>query len=182
MAETVEHVAKRSRTIAARTSVFGCLAVIVALSPAQPTVLAADPSAAPLSPKQGHSPQRRLSLFAKDPTTWQIIAEGARGTLSFDRESGAFTFGARRLHPNSEYALVRHTDGAVSGDLLSMGTSGRTGELRLSGTWREWSGKIWLVSVADISVTGRRATLLAWHPEQILFEEKVLGIPCECDD
>lgn len=181
MAETVEHVAQRSRTIAARTAVFGCLAV-AALSLAQQTALAAGPPAAALARKQGHSPQRRLSLFAKDPATWQIIAEGARGTLSFDRESGAFTFIASRLHPDTGYLLVRPMDGAVSGDLLAMGTSGRTGELRLSGTWRDWSGKIWLIPSADVSLIGRRGALSAWHPEQILFEEKVLGVPCECDD
>ena len=157
-------------------------AVLGFAQPARAFSTAADPSVAPLTRKQGHSPQRRLSLFAKDPTTWQIIGEGGRGTLSFNRESGAFTFVARRLHPNSGYALVRHTERTFSGDLLAQHATDQTGELKLSGTWREWSGKIWLVPVADISVTGRRATLLAWHPEQILFEEKVLGIPCECDD
>ncbi len=181
MAETVEHVAQRSRTIAARTAVFGCLAV-VALSLAQQTALAAGPPAAAHTRKQGHSPQRRLSLFAKDPATWQVIVEGARGTLSFDRERGAFTFVASRLHPDTRYLLVRHAGGAVSGDLLATGTSDRTGELRLSGTWLEWSGKIWLVPSADVSLLGRRVELSAWHPEQILFEEKVLGVPCECDD
>ena len=179
MAEAVGQVAKRPRTIAARAAVFGCLIVVVALSPAQPTALAADPPAAALTRKQG---QRRLSLFAKNPATWRIIEGGPRGTLSFDREGGAFTFVAGRLRPNTGYLLVRHTDGASSGDLLATGTSGRTGDLRLSGTWREWSGKIWLVPAADVSVSGRRGTLLAWRPEQILFEEKVLGIPCECDE
>jgi hypothetical protein len=156
----------------------GCLTALFAIALAQ----AAEPPAPVLTRKQGPSPQGRLTLFAKDPATWRIIGEGPRGMLSFDRKSGAFSFVASRLRPDTGYLLVRQTGGTMSGDLLASGTTGRTGELRLSGTWREWSGKIWLVPAADVALSGRRGTLTAWHPEQILFEEKVLGIPCECDD
>jgi hypothetical protein len=53
----------------------------------------------------------------------------------------------------------------------------------LHGVWRNWSKKFWLVAGDDVSGNvGESATLRAWRPEKYLFEEKPLGIPCDCPE
>jgi hypothetical protein len=42
--------------------------------------------------------------------------------------------------------------------------------------------KIWLVPTADLSFDGDRARLTGWHPERYLFEYKILGMTCDCDE
>jgi len=128
----------------------------------------------PAGGRQGPA-QRSLTLYAKDPDTWKIRPGGAHGTLVYHEQTGRFCFTARGLKPLSGYALVRNTDTPPTGDLLARGTTGKAGELRLSGRWHDWTRKIWLVSGNDLTIRGNRATLKAWNPEQYLFEEKVLG-------
>lgn len=129
------------------------------------------------------SSQRTLALYAKDPDTWKIRPGGARGTLIYNEKSGRFTFTAGKLKPLSGYVLVRNADTPPTGDLLARGTTNNAGELRLSGRWNDWTKKIWLVTGSDLTVKGNRVTLIAWNPEQYLFEEKVLGVYCgECDE
>jgi len=129
------------------------------------------------------SAQRTLALYAKDPATWKIRPDGARGTLLYNEKTGHFSFTARKLKPLTGYLLVRNADTPPTGDLLAGGTTNSDGELRLSGRWNEWTKKIWLVSRDDLVIHGNRVTLIAWRPEQYLFEEKVLGVYCgECDE
>jgi hypothetical protein len=130
-----------------------------------------------------HSHQRTLALYAKDPDTWKIRLSGARGILIYNGKTGRFSFTARKLRPLSGYVLVRNADTPPTGDLLALGTTNKAGELRLSGRWNDWTKKIWLVSGNDLTINGSRVTLIAWNPEQYLFEEKVLGVHCgECDE
>jgi hypothetical protein len=129
------------------------------------------------------SHQRTLALYAKDPDTWKIRPSGAQGTLVYNEKTGRFSFTARKLKPLSGYVLVRNADTPPTGDLLALGTTNKAGELRLSGRWTDWTKKIWLVSGSDLTISGSRVTLIAWNPEQYLFEEKVLGVHCgECDE
>ena len=129
-----------------------------------------------------HSHQRTLALYAKDPKTWKIRPGGAYGTLIYNEKSGWFSFTASKLKPLSGYLLVRNADTPPTGDLLAGGMTNKAGELRLSGRWNDWTKKIWLVSSDDLTMSGNRVTLIAWNPEQYLFEEKVLGVHCgECD-
>lgn len=125
-------------------------------------------------------PQQTLALYAKDPDTWKIRPGGASGTLEFDGQSGRFTFTARQLQPDNGYLLVRYAGGLPIADLLAEGVTDGRGGLRLSGTWRDWTGKIWLVTARDLVATAGRVRPAAWHPEEYLFEEKVLGVPCTC--
>jgi hypothetical protein len=128
------------------------------------------------------SPQRTLALYAKDPATWKIRPDGTQGILTFNGQTGQFSFAARKLEPLRNYVLVRNGGAPPSGELLARGTTNKTGELRLSGSWHDWTGKIWLVSGNDLTCSGNRVTLIAWHPERYLFEEKELGVACgDCD-
>jgi len=123
-------------------------------------------------------PQRTLTLYAKDPCTWKIRPGGAQGTLTYNEQTGQFSFTARKLKPFRGYVLVRNAGTPPTGDLLAQGTTNKAGELRLSGNWHDWTGKIWLVSGNDLTSSGTRVTLIDWRPEQYLFEEKVLGVLC----
>jgi hypothetical protein len=130
-----------------------------------------------------HSPQHTLALYAKDPVTWKILPHGARGTLIYNEKSGRFSFTASMLKPLSGYVLVRNADTPPTGDLLARGTTNKAGELRLNGRWHNWTKKIWLIKRDDLTISGNRVELIAWTPDQYLFEEKVLGVHCgECDE
>lgn len=119
-------------------------------------------------------PPKILALFSKDPATWKVVASGARGTLSYHEETGQFTLDAIKLQPLREYALIRLSDVPPYGRLLVEGSSDQTGQLHLQGVWKEWSKKFWLVLSSDIIKSGTGLYPKAWHPEQYLFEEKIL--------
>jgi len=126
--------------------------------------------------------QKTLRLFAKNPATWKIIPGGAKGLLSFDENTGRFTFTAEKLRPLKEYSLVRHSDGETLGDLLASGRTDRDGRLSLAGTWQTWRGKVWLVPTEVTAPSAGRLRLTAWRPKQVLFEEKVLGVAYPCNN
>lgn len=145
---------------------------------------AGTPRATPANQAAGKqpSPQHTLALYAKDPVTWKIRPGGAQGTLTFNEQNGQFSFAARKLKPLCRYVLVRNGGTPPAGDLLARGTTNKTGDLRLNGSWHDWTAKIWLVSDNDLISSGNRVTLISWHPEQYLFEEKVLGVHCGDSD
>lgn len=131
---------------------------------------------------RSQTPQKTLRLFAKNPSTWKIIPGGAKGLLSFDENTGRFTFTAEKLKSLREYSLVRHSDGETLGDLLAAGRSDQAGRLSLTGTWQVWSGKVWLVPSEHTAPSSGRLRLTAWRPKQVLFEEKVLGVAYPCNN
>lgn len=130
---------------------------------------------------------QELALCAKDPATWKKT-RGGRGKLTFDAKSGAFTFVAHGLLPATDYALVRYADEPPKAHLLARGRSGPGGGLKLAGHWTEWTRKIWLV--LDNDITGEpgplgpesEAVFHDWNPRSYLFEEKLLGVPCDCEE
>lgn len=124
--------------------------------------------------------QETLRLFAKDPATWKIVPQGGKGLLSFNEKTGYFTFTAAKLMPLKEYSLVRHNEGETVGDLLARGLTDQAGKLILTGTWQLWRGKVWLVPTEHMAQSSGRFRLTVWHPKQILFEEKVLGVVYPC--
>jgi hypothetical protein len=137
----------------------------------------------PASPTgENQTLQRTLKLFEKDPSTWKIIPRGAKGVLSFNERTGRFTFTADKLRPLKEYSLVRHNEGANSGDLLAKGLTDQEGGLVLSGTWQLWRGKVWLVPSDQTAQSSGSLYLTAWRPKEILFEEKVLGVVYPCSN
>lgn len=127
--------------------------------------------------------KKKLLLFAKNPATWTIVKNGAGAKLVYSEATGVFNLSAAGLVPGGSYALVRYADAPPHGDILARGTSDARGKLELSGVWRNWSKKFWLVAGDDVAGNaGESATLRAWRPERYLFEEKPLGIPCNCPE
>jgi hypothetical protein len=127
--------------------------------------------------------KKKLLLFAKNPATWAIDKNGANGKLVYNETTGAFTLSSSGLIPRSSYVLVRYADAPPHGDILARGTSDVRGKLELSGIWHKWNNKFWLVAGEDVAGNvGEAGSLRAWRPERYLFEEKPLGIPCNCPD
>ena len=141
---------------------------------------AADNRPRPLLARSGN---KKLLLFAKNPATWAIIKGGANGRLSYRESTGAFTLTAAGLNPRSSYALVRYADAPPGAEILAKGVSDERGRLGLTGAWRNWTKKFWLVSGEDVAGSvGEAGTLRAWRPDRYLFEEKPLGVACACPD
>jgi len=124
--------------------------------------------------------RKSVRLFAKNPANWNIV-KGGNGTLIYHEVSGAFTFNAAGLQPRSPYALIRYADAPPRAEILARGTSDGHGRLETSGIWRNWTGKFWLVTGEDLAGNvGESGSMRAWRPERYLFEEKQLGVACQC--
>jgi hypothetical protein len=129
------------------------------------------------------SGKRKLLLFAKNPVTWAIVKGGAKGKVVYRESTGAFTLNAAGLRPRSAYTLIRYADTPPQVDILARGESDRQGNLEVRGIWRKWTKKFWLVPAEDaVGKVGEAGSLQAWRPDRYLFEEKPLGIPCNCPE
>jgi hypothetical protein len=127
------------------------------------------------------SGKKKLLLFAKNPTTWAIIKNRGTGKLIYREATGVFTLNAAGLRPLSSYALIRYADAPPRAEILSKGVSDKSGNLELTGVWRDWTRKFWLVSGEDVAGNvGEAGSMRAWRPDRYLFEEKQLGIACTC--
>jgi len=127
--------------------------------------------------------KKKLLLFAKNPATWQIVKGGGSGKLVYHESRGTFTLSAAGLQPRASYALVRIEEQPPGGQILARGVSDSLGRIELSGSWHDWTRKFWLVAGEDVSgAVGGAAALRAWHPGRYLFEEKPLGVPCDCPE
>jgi len=152
-------------------------ALLLALS--APACIAAEPgSKAPVK-----SSKKRLLLFAKNPATWKVVKNGGNGKLIYSEKTGAFSLNAAGLYHRSPYALIRYADAPPKAEILARGMSDEAGRLELSGVWRNWTRKFWLVSGEDVAGSiGGAGSLRAWRPDRYLFEEKPLGIACKCPE
>ena len=129
------------------------------------------------------SGKKRLLLFAKNPGTWGIVKNGASGKMVYSESTGAFSLTAAGVKPRSPYTLIRYADTPPQVEILATGVSDTRGKLELSGVWRNWTKKFWLVPSEDVKGTvGAAGTLANWRPEKYLFEEKPLGIACPCPE
>ncbi|QEM67636.1 hypothetical protein FO488_05365 [Geobacter sp. FeAm09] len=160
----------------------GALLLLSFLLCAVPAVVCAGTEQAPMKTPQG-SGKKKLLLFAKNPATWAIVTGGATGRLVYREKTGAFVLNAAGLRPRSAYALVRYADVPPRVDILARGESDQRGNLELHGVWHIWMKKFWVVPAEDVAGrAGEAGSLRAWRPERYLFEEKQLGIPCDCPE
>ena len=134
-------------------------------------------------PRHPSSGKKKLLLFAKNPATWGIIKGGGTGKVVYREADGTFTLNAEKLAVRTPYALIRVIEQPSQGEVVARGISNERGRLQVSGIGKTWVGKFWLVSGDDVAGrVGEAAVVRAWHPEKYLFEEKVLGIPCNCPE
>jgi hypothetical protein len=95
----------------------------------------------------GNSNIAHLYLCEKDPTTWQIVEDGAWGKMKYNLEGPTFdfVFNGHGLENNTNYSLVYYADynrtsspqlwgGDNPGALIANGTSNEEGNIHLAGS------------------------------------------------
>ena len=133
----------------------------------------------------GKSNIGQLYLFEKDPTTWEIVEDGAWGKMQYNLEGSTFdfVFNGHGLEPSSEYTLIYYPDPWPGTGLLCLGSgtannggnvhiaaSVDTGDLPFETEDNYPDGaKIWLVLSADVDCENQVFNNV-WNPTEYLFE------------
>ena len=159
------------------------VALAVALSVAP--VLAKGPSG-----PSGKSDVGHLYLVEKDPSTWEVVEEGAWGKLNYkcNEDGFSFVFNGHGLEPGASYELMNYVDPWPGNDsqLLASGVANGGGNIHLEGAVdclrapRDADGaKIWLVVADDFDEENE--LMVGWNPTEYLFEYD-LTTCCACAD
>lgn len=87
----------------------------------------------------GNSNKAHLYLYQKDPVSWDIVAGGAWGKMTYDRSGPAFNyvFNGQGLEADKEYSLIYYADpwpGDNPGALIASGLSDEGGNIHLAGS------------------------------------------------
>ena len=90
------------------------------------------------APAPGGEEMTTLSLVEKDSITWEPVANGANGVLTFKTAAEVFeyTFSATGLNASTDYSLIYYADpwpGNNPGKLIVSGTTDGNGGLAMSG-------------------------------------------------
>jgi len=160
-------------------------AILVMSVVALGAVAVAKPDKVPNGPA-GKSNVAHLYLFEKDPTTWEIVEEGAWGKMKYNLAGPEFEFvlNGHGLEPNTDYSLIYYANdwpGNNPGALIASGTSNEGGNIHLAGSpdlgidlpdsadanYPD-GAKIWLVLSEDYDGTYTKMT--DWNPTEYLFE------------
>lgn len=144
--------------------------------------------ARPQDGPKGNSNTAHLYLYEKDPSTWEIVEDGAWGKMKFRIESKTFdfVFNGHELEPNTGYSLIYYGDpwpGDNPGAIIASGTSNDGGNIHLMGRVEldmslpyeddenfPDGAKIWLVLSDDYDGT----KMTAWNPTEYLFEHNLI--------
>lgn len=137
--------------------------------------------------RAGKSNMAHLYLFEKDPSTWDIIAGGAWGKMTY-RQSGSefcFVFNGHGLEIGSDYTLMYYPDPWPGDGLICLGTGvadelgnvhimgcASTGDLPADFDENE-GAKIWLVLSSDVDCD--MAYMIGWSPTEYLFEYDLIN-------
>ncbi len=172
--------------------IFAILAVVLVL--ALPTaVLAAKPDHGlrGLKGQAGRSNVAFVELWEKDPSTWEIVEEGAWGKLKYNLEGPPFdfVFNGHGLEVGANYTLLYYADpwpGNNPGALIASGTVNDEGNIHLAGSLDLGmdlphpgdgnypdGAKIWLVLSDDYDETTCQMT--GWNPAEYLFEYDLIS-------
>ena len=162
------------------------LLMVVALLAAPVTVLGSAPK------------NDTLMLYEKNPSTWDIVPDGAYGEMLYGTERPTFCFSlcAWGLQPNQDYTLIYYPDPKPqdpqwppSGVIcLGEATSDQHGRLQLQVQYTDdlnigdlpkeyddnypTGAKIWLVLSSDVDCGNQ--TMTAWNPTEYLFENNLI--------
>lgn len=134
------------------------------------------------SGRAGKSNVAHLYLYEKDPTTWEIVEDGAWGKMKYNLKGSEFefVFNGHGLEPDEEYTLIYYPDPWPGNGLICLGggtandegnvhimTSVDTGDLPIPSDEND-GAKIWLVLTEDVDCNDQKMT--GWTPNEYLFE------------
>ena len=172
--------------------VFIILAVVLVL--ALPTAVSAakpEHGLKGLKGQAGRSNVAFVELWEKDPSTWEIVEEGAWGKLKYNLEGPTFDFlfNGHGLEVGANYTLIYYADpwpGNNPGALIASGTVNDGGNIRLTGSLNlsmdlphssdgnhPDGAKIWLVLSDDYDETS--CQMIGWNPAEYLFEYDLIS-------
>lgn len=133
-----------------------------------------------------------LQLNEKDPVTWNVVANSASGTLTFNTASNVFTgtFSATGLNNGGNYSLIYYADpypGNYPGALIATFVADGSGNIPATAVSNDLSldlpapadanypvgAKIQLVLSSDYDSTNKK--LIAWNPSEYLFEMNLVS-------
>lgn len=143
--------------------------------------------AVPMVMAKGDSPANdkpnTLYLYEKDPVTWEVVADGAWGKMSFklDNTTLDFVFNGHGLEKNTGYTLVSYNDPWPGSPVcLASGTSNNGGNINLAGSadlGKSEGIKIWLVLSDDVNCDSDPTAMTSWNPSEYLFEHNLIPNP-----
>ncbi|MFQ6053506.1 MAG: hypothetical protein ACE5OO_04660, partial [Candidatus Bathyarchaeia archaeon] len=159
--------------------IVGVFAITMFLISMFPAALAKGPTG-----KAGKSNTGHLYLFEKDPTTWEIVEDGAWGKMKY-KLSGpefAFVFNGHDLEPGEDYTLIYYPNPWPGNGLICLGsgTANEEGNVHIAESLETddlpaeedenypGGAKIWLVLSDDVDCAGRK--MFGWNPTEYLFE------------
>ena len=167
-----------------RKVLFIILALVLVLA-LPTTALAARPDQGlkGLQGRAGVSNVAFVDLWEKDPSTWEIVEEGAWGKLKYNLEGPTFdfVFNGHGLTPDVDYTLIYYGD-ADNNDVwpyatcIATATVNDEGDIHLAGSfdfgYSLAKAKIWLVLSSDVDCAQGKMT--RWNPTAYLFEYDVI--------
>lgn len=133
----------------------------------------------------------QLYLYEKDPSTWEIVEDGARGKLRYNLCGAEFEYGfnGHGLEANTNYSLIYYPEPQTTWPwgvtVIDGGMTNNGGNINLAGSVDlgmdltgpadpynpEGGAKIWLVLTADINASSQ---LAGWNPAEYLFENNLI--------
>lgn len=155
------------------------LGLVVALTVA--SLLAAPAMAAGKNGPAGKSNIGHLYLYEKDPSTWEIVEDGAWGKMKYNLsgETFDFVFNGHGLEVGANCTLIYYPDPWPGTGLICLGSgtvneesdvhimgSVDTGDLPID-TDENAGAKIWLVLTDDVDCGNQ---MVGWNPTEYLFE------------
>lgn len=136
----------------------------------------------------GKSNTGHLYLREKDPSTWEIIADGAWGKMKYNLSGPEFdfVFNGHGLEPGMDYTLIYYPDSWPGTGLICLGSGAAdedgnvhikasmdTGDMPAENDDNYPDGaKIWLVLSGDVDC--ENAEMVGWTPDEYLFEHDLI--------
>ena len=145
----------------------------------------------------GRSNVAHLYLYEKNPSTWEIVEDGAWGKMKYNLSGSTFdfVFNGHDLEAGWDYTLIYYPDPWPGNGLICLGSGTATGDgdVHIMGSvdtgdlpiatdknnlsnpdhypWinEDYNGaKIWLVLSGDVDC--ETAKMIGWSPTEYLFE------------
>jgi hypothetical protein len=158
--------------------------VMVVIAVTVLTALMASPIlAAGKNGQAGKSNTAHLYLYEKNPSTWEIVEDGAWGKMKYNLSGSSFdfVFNGHNLEAGYNYSLIYYPDPwpGTGGAVLANGIANEEGDLHLAASLTELGdlpieadankgAKIWLVLSSDYDAVAGQ--MIGWNPTEYLFE------------